>query len=68
MQSAMGVGTSGGSSNSPADGHASSEMTALYTGEIPVEQVAKHFQLEPKWTGGCSVKTSVSGEVVGRKD
>jgi hypothetical protein len=49
-------------------GHASSEMTALYTGEIPVEQVAKHFQLEPKWTGGCSLKTSVSGEVVGRKD
>jgi integrase len=28
-------------------GHASSEMTALYTGEIPVEQVAKQFQLEP---------------------
>jgi integrase len=28
-------------------GHASSDMTALYTGEIPVEQVAKQFQLEP---------------------
>ena len=28
-------------------GHASSDMTALYTGEIPVEQVMKHFQLEP---------------------
>ena len=22
-------------------------MTALYAGEIPVEQVTKHFQLEP---------------------
>lgn len=28
-------------------GHASSDMTALYTGEIPVEQVQKQFQLEP---------------------
>jgi integrase len=28
-------------------GHASASMTALYTGEIPVEQVAKQFQLEP---------------------
>jgi integrase len=27
-------------------GHASSEMTSLYTGEIPVEQVAKQFQLD----------------------
>jgi hypothetical protein len=29
-------------------GHATADMTALYTGEIPVEQVRKHFQLEPK--------------------
>jgi integrase len=28
-------------------GHASASMTALYTGEIPVEQVQKQFQLEP---------------------
>ena len=28
-------------------GHASATMTALYTGEIPVEQVAKQFQVEP---------------------
>jgi integrase len=28
-------------------GHATADMTALYTGEIPVEQVTKHFQLEP---------------------
>jgi hypothetical protein len=28
-------------------GHATTDMTALYTGEIPVEQVTKHFQLEP---------------------
>jgi integrase len=28
-------------------GHATADMTALYTGEIPIEQVAKHFQLEP---------------------
>jgi integrase len=28
-------------------GHATASMTALYTGEIPVEQVAKQFQLEP---------------------
>ena len=28
-------------------GHASASMTALYTGEIPVEQVIKQFQLEP---------------------
>src|SRR6266436_4666920 len=27
-------------------GHATADMTALYTGEIPVEQVTKHFQLE----------------------
>jgi integrase len=27
-------------------GHASSEMTALYTGEIPVEQVQEQFQLD----------------------
>ena len=27
-------------------GHASSEMTSLYTGEIPVEQVQKQFQLD----------------------
>jgi integrase len=28
-------------------GHASASMTALYTGEIPLEQVVKQFQLEP---------------------
>jgi integrase len=28
-------------------GHVTADMTALYTGEIPVEQVTKHFQLEP---------------------
>jgi len=28
-------------------GHATADMTALYTGEIPIEQVTKHFQLEP---------------------
>jgi integrase len=28
-------------------GHASASMTALYTGEIPVEQVVRQFQLEP---------------------
>jgi integrase len=28
-------------------GHATADMTALYTGEISVEQVIKHFQLEP---------------------
>jgi hypothetical protein len=28
-------------------GHASASMTALYAGEIPVEQVQKQFQLEP---------------------
>jgi integrase len=28
-------------------GHASASMTALYTGEIPMEQVVKQFQLEP---------------------
>jgi integrase len=28
-------------------GHASESMTALYTGQIPVEQVQKQFQLEP---------------------
>ena len=28
-------------------GHATADMTALYTGEIPVKQVTKHFQLEP---------------------
>jgi integrase len=28
-------------------GHATADMTALYTGEIPIETVAKHFQLEP---------------------
>ena len=27
-------------------GHASSDMTALYTGEIPLEQVQKQFQLD----------------------
>ena len=27
-------------------GHASSEMTALYTGEVPMEQVQKQFQLD----------------------
>jgi hypothetical protein len=31
-------------------GHATADMTALYTGEIPVEQVTKHFQLEPNGT------------------
>jgi integrase len=28
-------------------GHATADMRALYTGEIPVEQVTKHFHLEP---------------------
>ena len=28
-------------------GHSSASMTAPYPGEIPVEQVAKQFQLEP---------------------
>jgi integrase len=28
-------------------GHATADMTTLYTGEIPVEQVLKQFQLEP---------------------
>jgi hypothetical protein len=28
-------------------GHASSDMTALYTGEIPLDEVQKHLQLEP---------------------
>jgi integrase len=28
-------------------GHATADMTALYTGEIPIEQVSKHLQLEP---------------------
>jgi integrase len=28
-------------------GHATADMTALYTGEIPIEQVTKQFQLEP---------------------
>jgi hypothetical protein len=28
-------------------GRATADMTALYAGEIPVEQVTKHFQLEP---------------------
>jgi len=28
-------------------GHATASMTALYTGEIPVEMVVKQFQLEP---------------------
>jgi integrase len=28
-------------------GHATADMTALYTGEIPIEQVTRHFQLEP---------------------
>lgn len=28
-------------------GHASADMTALYTGEIPTETVTKHFQLDP---------------------
>src|SRR5215469_15440535 len=28
-------------------GHASESMTVLYTGEIPVDQVQKQFQLEP---------------------
>jgi integrase len=35
-------------------GHASASMTALYTSEIPVEQVAKQFQLEPN---GAAVAT-----------
>jgi integrase len=31
-------------------GHASASMTALYTGEIPVEQVAKQFQwIQMEW-------------------
>ena len=28
-------------------GHATADMTTLYTGEIPAEQVLKQFQLEP---------------------
>jgi integrase len=28
-------------------GHATADMTALYTGEIPIEQVTQHLQLEP---------------------
>jgi integrase len=36
-------------------GHATADMTALYTGEIPVEQVTKHFQLEPN---GAAVRAS----------
>jgi PAS domain S-box-containing protein len=28
-------------------GHATTDMTALYTGEIPIEQITKHLQLEP---------------------
>jgi integrase len=28
-------------------GHATADMTALYTGEIPIEQITKHLQLEP---------------------
>jgi integrase len=28
-------------------GHATADMMALYTGQIPIEQVTKHFQLEP---------------------
>jgi integrase len=28
-------------------GHATADMTAHYTGEIPIEQVTKHLQLEP---------------------
>ena len=36
-------------------GHATADMTALYTGEIPVEQVTKHFQLEPN---GAAVTAS----------
>jgi integrase len=28
-------------------GHTTTDMTALYTGEIPIEQVTKQFQLEP---------------------
>ena len=32
-------------------GHATASMTALYTGEIPVEMVVKQFQLEPNGAG-----------------
>jgi hypothetical protein len=28
-------------------GHATADMTALYTGEISIEQVTQHLQLEP---------------------
>ena len=28
-------------------GHATADTTTLYTGEIPIEQVTQHFQLEP---------------------
>jgi integrase len=28
-------------------GHATADMTALYTGEIPIEQITQHLQLEP---------------------
>jgi hypothetical protein len=45
-------------------GHATADMTALYTGEIPVEQVTKHFQLEPN---GAAV-TASSGSFVGAGD
>lgn len=38
-------------------GHATADMTALYTGEIPIEQVTKHFQLEPN---GAAVAGSSS--------
>jgi hypothetical protein len=34
----------------------SADMTALYTGEIPVEQVTKHFQLEPNGAAHLGVK------------
>ena len=32
-------------------GHATADMAALYTGEIPIEQVTRHFQLEPNGVG-----------------
>jgi integrase len=37
-------------------GHATADMTALYTGEIPVEQVTKHFSIGAKWSSREGVK------------
>jgi len=37
-------------------GHAAASMTALYTCEIPVEQVAKTVPIGAKWSSGSGVK------------